>query len=97
MQLRANNLDKMDFFGKSDPYLEFLRVHEDNKYVMELVVNLFYTNLFKLDSWNKPLLVILSLMKPHSFLMEFITYEKNMSLLPFYSQLPARKGCVSDL
>jgi len=31
MQLKATHLDKKDFFGKSDPYLEFLRVNEDNR------------------------------------------------------------------
>ena len=31
MQFKAVNLDKKDFFGKSDPYLEFQRVNEDNR------------------------------------------------------------------
>ncbi|XP_053377222.1 copine-8-like isoform X1 [Mercenaria mercenaria] len=34
MQMKANNLDKKDFFGKSDPYLEFMRVNEDNSFTV---------------------------------------------------------------
>lgn len=34
MHFKATNLDKKDFFGKSDPYLEFLRVNEDNSFVV---------------------------------------------------------------
>ena len=34
MQLNANKLDKKDFFGKSDPFLVFYRVNEDNSYTV---------------------------------------------------------------
>ena len=33
LQFQGSKLDKKDFFGKSDPYLEFQRVNEDNRYV----------------------------------------------------------------
>ena len=29
MQLRGEDLDKKDFFGKSDPFLVFYKVNED--------------------------------------------------------------------
>ena len=31
LQFKANKLDKKDFFGKSDPYLEFQRSNEDGR------------------------------------------------------------------
>lgn len=34
LQFRGSSLDKKDFFGKSDPYLEFLRVNEDNSFTV---------------------------------------------------------------
>ncbi|KAH3880662.1 copine-8-like isoform X2 [Dreissena polymorpha] len=34
MQFQGIKLDKKDFFGKSDPYLEFFRVNEDNSYTV---------------------------------------------------------------
>ena len=34
MTFNARNLDKKDFFGKSDPFLVFLRCNEDNRFVI---------------------------------------------------------------
>ena len=31
LQFNGKNLDKKDFFGKSDPFLEFYRCNEDNR------------------------------------------------------------------
>jgi hypothetical protein len=43
LTMRAEKLDKKDFFGKSDPYLEFYRLREDNSWIMthktEVVMN----------------------------------------------------------
>ena len=33
LQFSAKGLDKMDWFGKSDPFLEFSRSTESNKYI----------------------------------------------------------------
>ena len=34
MQLCANKLDKKDFFGKSDPFLEFYKPGDDGKWML---------------------------------------------------------------
>ena len=34
LTLSGKGLDKKDFFGKSDPYLEFQRCNEDNTYTV---------------------------------------------------------------
>jgi hypothetical protein len=43
LTMRGEKLDKKDFFGKSDPYLEFYRLREDNTWIMthktEVVMN----------------------------------------------------------
>ena len=34
MQFKGEKLDKKDFFGKSDPYLEFFRSNEDGSFTI---------------------------------------------------------------
>ncbi|XP_052780643.1 copine-8-like isoform X1 [Mya arenaria] len=34
LQMKGSQLDKKDFFGKSDPYLEFQRANEDNSFTV---------------------------------------------------------------
>ena len=34
LQFSAKGLDKMDWFGKSDPFLEFSRSTESNQYIL---------------------------------------------------------------
>jgi len=56
MTFNARNLDKKDFFGKSDPFLVFLRCNEDNRFTVcaktEVIKNTLNPN------WKKQVLPI---------------------------------------
>ena len=59
MQWCGKKLDKKDFFGKSDPYLQFYRSNEDGRYVSELffvflwTIHLEHIDIMLIDIINK--------------------------------------------
>lgn len=76
--LSATNLEKMDFFGKSDPYVQVMRVHEDGHEVVVGTTEIIKNSLDA--SWHKlevPISAVCNGQPDRPFVLRVMDWDRN--------------------